>query len=57
MTDLIAMLRDARGASAVMTAIVGGLACVFWVEISHLTGVHLSDLIEIVAHKLGFQLN
>lgn len=39
-----------------MMAIVAGLACVFWVEISNLTGVRLTDLIEICAYQLGIKL-
>jgi Flp pilus assembly pilin Flp len=57
MTKILTLLRDARGASAVMVAIIGGLICVIWVEFSKLTGVSATDLVEVAAYKLGLTGN
>lgn len=57
MTRFNRMLHDERGASAVTMAIIGGLICLIWVEISRITGVSVSDMIQISAYNLGISGN
>jgi len=57
MTGLNNLLRDERGASAMTVAIIGGLICLIWVEISRITGVSVSDMVAIAAYNLGLSGN
>jgi len=36
-------------------AIIGGLICVIWVEISRITGISASDVIEVARYNLGLK--